>query len=171
MAQVESSVDRFGDDFGAERMWGLQELPLPEPVSFFPQTPGWWAVAGIVVALTGWWAWRRYRRWQAQAYRREALAQLGEISARPERFTQLSFVLRRAALSAYPRIDVASLRGEGWVGWLNGTAGRELFSVADAELLDRLAYVSDEQVRAIADTQTTARLIASGTAWLRVHCA
>ena len=62
--------------FGSDRMWGLKEIPLPEPVSWWPQTPGWWLLAAVIVMLVLWrlWAWRqRYRR---NAYRRAALAEL-----------------------------------------------------------------------------------------------
>lgn len=43
----------------------LQELPLPELVSWAPQTIGWAAVAVLLIGAVlwaGWMSWRRYKR-------------------------------------------------------------------------------------------------------------
>ena len=57
-------------------MWGLKELAWPEAIPFVPQTIGWLVVALVVLALLAWLAWRARRRWQNNAYRREALASI-----------------------------------------------------------------------------------------------
>ena len=132
------STDLFGDTFGAERMWGLKELPLPAGVDWLPPAPGWYAIGALAVLLLCYGAWRRWRQWQRNAYRRDALRQIAALSA--DTAHELPIILRRAALTAQPRHTVASLRGQDWIEWLNRSAGRELFSADDAAHLDALAY-------------------------------
>jgi hypothetical protein len=138
----QSSSDRFGDGFGGEQMWGLQELPYPEPIPFLPQTAGWLVVAVLILLLLGWLGWWLWRRRQANRYRIEALARLRGLA--PDDASILPQILRKTALHAYQRSEVASLRGSDWIAWLNRTAGRELFQATDAALFDRLAYRCEE---------------------------
>jgi len=163
---VTSSEERFGEGFGAEGMWGLKELPNPDVIRYAPETWGW-LVAGVLVVLLAFafreWMQRRKRR---NAYRQEGLARLEALESR-HAIRELPRVLRRSALCAWPREEVASLRGEAWIAWLNRTAGRELFETSDADLIDRLAYLpeTDESL----STASADRLLAAGRSWLRMH--
>jgi hypothetical protein len=161
---MESTQDRFGDDFGGEQMWGLKELAWPEAIPFVPQTTGWLVVALVVLALLAWFALRARRRWLNNAYRRAALASIEAMRTDAADATQLPFILRRSALAAYERRDVASLRGTDWTGWLNESAGRELFSADAALTLDRLAY--GQEVLAPAEIEP---LLAASRDWVRLH--
>ena len=97
----------------------IVELPR---VSWWPLAVGWWVLLGLVlVALAGvvfhlWWQWR------ANAYRRAALSELRAASE----MTAVAAILKRTALVAYPRLDVASLSGAAWCAWLEETGGRPL---------------------------------------------
>lgn len=157
-----TSAERFGDDFGGERMWGLKELPYPDAIAFAPETIGWLVLAIGFLLLLGWLGWRLYERRLADGYRRDALRELDDLT--PSTGEKLPLLLRRTALVAAARADVASLRGSEWIGWLNASAGRELFDPGDAELLDRLAYsgrpVSPEQWRHLMDRSRR---------WVEVH--
>ena len=135
---AQSSADRFGDAFGGERMWGLKELPYPEPIPFTPETIGWLILAGLLLAVFIWMVWLARRRWQANAYRREALHELKRLPDAD--WSVLPFVLRKTALAAGGREAVASLRGPDWIQWLNDHARKRLFEPADANLLDAIAY-------------------------------
>jgi hypothetical protein len=164
----ETSADRFGDDFGGERMWGLKELPYPDPVAFTPETVGW-LVLGIGLALLlAWSLWRCYRRRQANAYRREAMIRLAGLES--SQAAELPFVLRKVALvtagrgGANGRAAVASLRGDAWIRWLNETAGTRLFDEADAHTLDRMAYSE-----APPEATEFERLKSASRHWVRVH--
>ena len=55
---------------------GLQELPLPPPVSYVPQTIGWVIVAAVLGVIAALIVWRVVRHRRLNAYRREALAEL-----------------------------------------------------------------------------------------------
>lgn len=163
---MDSSRDRFGDDFGGERMWGLKELPLPESPPWWPVAPGWYFVAGFVLLLLAYLVWRQYRAWRRNQYRRDALAQLSRMTPDPGEAKKLPFLLRRTALLAYPRVQVASLRGREWMSWLNGSAGSDIFVAEDADTLDKLAYAPD---RALPAADQVARAIAAARRWTRLH--
>src|ERR1700744_6324336 len=65
-----------------QTLTGLQELALPDPVPYVPQTPGWIAVAVLFVVLLAYVGWRLARRYRAQRYRRAALREVASIEAR-----------------------------------------------------------------------------------------
>ncbi|SDW07571.1 protein of unknown function [Albimonas donghaensis] len=96
-----------------------QPVP-PPPISMAPQTAGW-AVAGVVLLiLLALVAIRAARRRRANAYRRAALAALARAGDDP---AAVAAILRRTALVAYPREQVAGLHGAAWLRFLDETAG------------------------------------------------
>jgi hypothetical protein len=124
-------------EFGNPWMSNLEEIELPERVLFTPETIGWYLLAGALALGLLWVGWRFWRRWRANAYRREALAELKEIETAPERLPAL---LKRVALVAYPRAQVAELSGDAWLGFLDGTLGTTDFSSGSGHWLPELAY-------------------------------
>ena len=83
-----------------------------------PQTPGW-IVLGIVVAILLFLLLRlAVRRHRAEAYRRAALRELAQVGEDP---AAIANVLRRTALAAYPRAEVAGLSGPDWLAFLDRT--------------------------------------------------
>ena len=105
----------------------LRDIHLPEPVSWWPPAPGWWLVLALVIGLAALavWLYRRPRR--AKAPRRLALRELERISRDyavhrdPQRLAvQLSVLLRRTAISLFPRAEAAGLTGEAWLVYLDG---------------------------------------------------
>jgi hypothetical protein len=157
-----SAQDSAVQIFGSDRMWGLKELPLPEPVSWMPQTVGWLVLAIIAVAAAAFIAWRRWQVYQADQYRRDALTRINKMN--PESLHDLPELLRFAALFAGPRNEVASLRGTDWINWLNARVDKPLFDQADSTSLDMLAYtktnIAPEQAR---------HLLEASENWLRGH--
>jgi hypothetical protein len=151
--------------FGSDRMWGLKELPLPEPISWFPATPGWLGIAAVALAAAVWVGWRLRRSWQRDAYRREALARLEAIERGALGIDELPRVLRKAALAAFAREEVAALRGPEWIAWLNAHGGR--FESEAGEWLDRLPYESTAAGRI--DPATAEQLVSAGRRWVKGH--
>jgi len=99
----------------------LNDIVVPSPVSWWPPAPGWWILftaflSGLVILLTAAVIHRRHN-----AYRRAALAVLGRADARSDPAT-ISNILKRAALAAYPRDEVAALTGESWLQFLEQTS-------------------------------------------------
>lgn len=149
----------------------LADIAVPPPVSWVPHTWGW-AVLAIVVALLAMWAGVRwYRRREANRYRREGLAELsrieaglgGDAIARAQAVAALAALLKRVALAAWPRRDVARLSGAAWVTFLRERSGAQ-FSVAAGQLLD------DAQYRPEAVTMEQAAVFAQATRlWIERH--
>jgi len=152
------------EDFGNPWMSNLEEIELPERVSFTPETIGWYLLAGVLVLLLLWLGWRFWKRWQADAYRREALRELGEIETAPERLPEL---LKRVALVAYPRTEVAELSGDAWLGFLDGTLGTTEFTQGVGRLLPEVAYGTDP-VGAM-DSGKRKDLFELARRWIRRH--
>ncbi|MBB1627288.1 DUF4381 domain-containing protein [Achromobacter sp. UMC71] len=152
----------------------LRELPLPAPVSYWPQTWGWAVLAALLLAGGGWAAlagWRRHRR---NRYRRQglaALAQLAREAARDRLAARgLPALLKRVALAARPaaaRADVASLGGQAWLVYLARTAPPGM-PPESAQMLRLLAYAPDEAVRQL-DDAALAQLIQACRAWVVNH--
>ena len=153
--------------FGSDRMWGLKELPLPDPVSWWPQTPGWYVIGGLALAGLCYLFWRLWTRYRRNAYRREGLARLEKMTTDPAALNELPLLLKRSALMAGSRQQVANLNGPAWIEWLNESAGEKLFSISDADTFERLAYARPD--RAPPDTTNAEHLIEASKSWMRMH--
>jgi hypothetical protein len=151
----------------------LRELPLPEAVSYAPQTIGWAVLAVVLVAaalLGAWAAWRRHR---AQRYRREALLELTEIEGRLSHTEQraaalaaIAKLLKRTSLAAAPRARVASLTGDAWLDFLRLTRGH--FDERSARLLSLASYAPADHLAAISEHEAAA-LVKQSRDWIRQH--
>jgi len=114
---------------------------LPAPI-WWPPAPGWYALAaGLLIAL----AWSVYRwsvRYRRNRYRRAALAELAEIEAGQDKdaVKALPALLKRTAMHAYPRKQVAALSGDEWQTFLNAHCQARPFTGEAGMLLSRLAY-------------------------------
>ncbi|MFK3823505.1 DUF4381 domain-containing protein [Pseudomonas yamanorum] len=126
----------------------LKELGLPAPVSYWPQTWGWWVMLGLLAIALLVLGVRAWLRWRRNAYRREALARLNVI----EDLRELPELLKRVALSMPLAPEehqrVPTLSGADWQAFLlrhGGTAVPEDFSRQLASLAYGSADVSSAQ--------------------------
>lgn len=115
----------------------LKPAPVPDPISMTPQTWGWVvvAIAFLTVVATGLYLYLRHRR--ANAYRRAALAEIEHAGGDAAKIAE---VLRRTALAAYPRTQVAGLFGKEWLSFLQQTSGIVTFSEPSAQSLINAPY-------------------------------
>jgi hypothetical protein len=148
---------------------GLIDFPLPREVSLWPQT--WEARIAIVLLLAAGiaavWRFVHYRR--VNRYRREALAELNAIaqappSGRKDPLTRLTLLVRRTALAAFPREEVASLGGLAWLTFLDRTYGGHEFSQGVGRLL-----VSGPYQRISANEGELQSLSGLVRRWIKVH--
>jgi hypothetical protein len=144
----------------------LRDIHLPAQVSWWPLAPGWWlllAAVGLAVAgLLWWWRRRHNNRW-----RRQALQEIGRLRASPraqDSVIALSVLLRRVAISQFPRHQVAALNGDAWLAFLDRTlgAGQEFMSDV-GHMLSTAPYVQDAQIEA----KTMHALFALSERWVR----
>ena len=126
----------------------LRDIHLPTPVSWWPPAPGWWAVLALLL-LFGVLAYVVYSRRRRNRWRRSALSELeGLRDAAPERMLRgLSVLLRRVAISRFPRHDVAALTGEAWLAFLDRALGDgTAFQSGVGRVLISGPYAGDAQV-------------------------
>jgi hypothetical protein len=131
----------------ADPVAGLIDFPLPQPVSLWPTTLlSRIAIAVLVAATITALLWFiHYRR--VNRYRREALSELDRIDrafagqgAPNELAVQLSMLVRRTALAAFPREQIAPLSGPAWLTFLDNTYGKPEFSQGIGRLLVSAPY-------------------------------
>jgi hypothetical protein len=80
----------------------LKEIALPAPVSYAPQTWGWWVLLALLVIALLLVSARRYWQWRRDRYRREALVRLAQLQKRSDDLNalrELPELLKRVALS------------------------------------------------------------------------
>jgi hypothetical protein len=150
----------------------LRELPLPAAVSYVPQTIGWLFVALLLIALLGAFAWRAWRRYERARYRREALAELARIEAnlnddatRAAALGRIGPLIKRTALAAAPREQVASLSGAAWLAYLR-THGA--FDDESGALLYTVSYAPASRIATISPQQAQ-RLAQAARGWIESH--
>lgn len=128
----------------------IRDIHLPEAVSWWPPAPGWWGLLGLIVLLALVVLFVRSRR-RRRRLRNSAIAELTRIcdafgqhrdSMRLVR--ELSVLLRRIAISYFPRSDVAALTGDEWLRFLD-TCGElagsdQGFSKGPGKILDSGPY-------------------------------
>ncbi len=118
----------------------LRGITLPEPISYAPQTVGWWLVFGVLAAALVLTALLLYRRWSRHRYRRAALVRLDDVSRRlsgPGRVAalrQVPVLLKQVALVTFGRAPVAQLSGREWFAFLVGTCPDNAFTDEDGAL-------------------------------------
>ncbi len=144
-----------------ELMHGPVEL---EAVAWTPQTAGWlvlalWLLVVLLLASVRSFASRRRNR-----YRRAALAELKALrfSARQGEADAgaLAALLKRTALAAYPRRQVASLHGRRWADFLRRSSRNDRVIGEKADELAAAAYTPDVDVEA---------LFEPARRWINVH--
>jgi hypothetical protein len=152
----------------------LFDIVTPPPVPWWPPAPGWFVVGGVVLVLAVWIACRAWKHWQAAAYRRTALAEwqlLKAQAADPRQcavaLRQLPELVKRTALAAFPREDVASLSGTAWLRFLDRTARTDPFTRGRGQLLPELSY--NPRATAQVDTVAVEELFAAVRRWMRGH--
>jgi hypothetical protein len=155
----------------------LHEILLPEPVIWMPRTMGWYLVFGLILLAAGWWVFGRLRRFRANRYRRLALAEikviereLQEPEKRAKTLAEIPVLLKRTALSAFPRSDVADLSGEKWLAFLDKTMGGREFREGEGRLLPELAYAPGARTSKLPD-DTIGRLLQLVRLWVKKHIA
>jgi len=113
----------------------LHDFYQPAAPSWMPQTIGWYIVFGLLGLLALWAAWHLLARWRHNRYRREALRELEHTDV-----SGIPVLLKRVALAAWPREEVAPLSGEPWLQFLETHGGKGAFAKDTGRLLVGLDY-------------------------------
>ena len=139
----------------------MRDIHLPEPGFWWPPAPGWWLLALLLAALVLGAGWLFHRRGRL---RRQALAELEQLRGRFRRegdrralAMALNVLLRRVALAEHARDEVAPLRGEAWLAFLDRAGGPRRFSRGEGRVLLQAPYApatpfDAEELLALAET-------------------
>jgi hypothetical protein len=143
----------------------LRDIVVPPDIPLWPPAPGWWIVGAAIVASAAVLAVMAAVRYRRNAYRRAALGALADVEHVPagEAAQRVTAVLKRAALVAYPRVEVAELSGQAWLGFLDRTGHTDAFTTGPARELPSLAYGGQRGASALPAIASAAR------AWVRRH--
>jgi Domain of unknown function (DUF4381) len=112
----------------------LHDFYYPPPISWKPQTIGWYTLFAVLALALMWFAYHAVRRWHHNRYRRLALKELPNTP--PE---LLSALLKRTALAAWPRDTIASLTGSRWLAFLTRTSSLDSFQHLPGSHIEEIA--------------------------------
>ena len=150
----------------------LHDIVVPAPVApWWPLAPGWYLLAGLLMLVIGWGLWRMLRRRRARRYRVEALAELHALRRNPaqtrEAVAGILVLLKRTALAAYPRVQVASLNGAAWWRFLDLSGGKTRFADGLGDFAEKLVYA--QQGVDQTSKRDIKRLYRAAEQWIRRH--
>ena len=152
----------------------LNDIVMPATVSWWPLAPGWYVVSGLLLIALAWFGYKSLQRWMGNRYRRAALSELHLLAkgvqsatSRDSSLRQIPVLLKRTALSAYPRTQVASLSGQDWTCFLNSKIGIPAFTGSISSTLGYLSY-SRGDLNAV-DSQAASALLNASALWLKQH--
>lgn len=145
----------------------LRDIHLPPDIETWPPAPGWWILAALALLGLLWAGRFAYQAWQKSAYRREARRQLKHLFETHQHDQQAflldyNSLLKRVALTTYPREDVANLTGEAWVSFLDRTGQTHEFTMGPGQVLIDGQYAPVTAV----DVE---RLHDLGQTWIKSH--
>lgn len=149
----------------------LRDVHLPPPLGWWEQAPGWYLLIvlilmTIIVVLI---CFTRY--YQSGHVKREALALLKQYH---QAYTvscnscltcaQISELLKRVALTYYPREQVSGLQGEAWLDFLNTHVKNTHFNCVRVLLLER-PFQHSNQTKS--DTDNLEPLFECARIWIK----
>jgi len=108
----------------------LRDIHAPGAPGAWPPAPGWWLLGALLLtglALLGRRGWRHWRRARRQHRILSELDGLRGTPCGPAFIAGVSTLLKRVALSRFPRLDVAALTGGDWLAFLDRTGGAGAF--------------------------------------------
>jgi hypothetical protein len=148
---------------GAPEQLHLRDIHMPGAPPGWPPAPGWWLLGLLLLAALAPALLRLARAWRRRRRRERVLAELDGMRGAecgPALVAAVSALLKRAALSRFPRAEVAALTGADWLAFLDRTGGAGGFADGPGRVLADGAYAPRQDCDAPA-------LLALARRWLR----
>ena len=152
----------------------LNDIVLPEAVSWWPLASGWYFLLGLLIIILAWFIYISIQHRINSRYRRTALHQLqllaqevNKADKRDSVLRQIPILLKRTALTAYPRRQLASLTGKSWHNFLNSKVGTPSFTESSCNSLDCISY-SVGSLDTV-DAEAASELLKACKHWLKHH--
>lgn len=125
----------------------LHDIVTPPPVSIWPPANGWYIAMSMTLVMIAIVVLYSVVQYRAGAYKRAALGELESLTYRLDAgenpaalLNEAAGILKRTAIKAFSRTEVAGLSGERWVEWLNKKGKGTPFDGRKALLLSDLIY-------------------------------
>jgi len=144
----------------------LRDIHIPGTLDPWPPAIGWWLLAILSVLLTAYCVLKLYQWWRSNQYRREGVRSLNDLlndyDSDKAYLQAYSDLLKRVALSKYPREMVANLTGEAWVSFLDKSANTKEFSMGAGQVLIQGNYETNPDIN-------VEQLHQIGLQWIKKH--
>lgn len=145
----------------------LRDIALPDPVPAWPPAPLFWWLLGAALVATALLAWRLAVARRRSAYRRAGRARLDSLADGSDPSSIVagtSVILKRVALAAFPREEVAALSGLPWLAFLDSKVGGREFVTGPGVVLPRVTIEGSD-----ATPEEARALLALASRWIARH--
>ena len=154
---------------GNPALTSLHEISMPADINWLPQTIGWQVILLLVICYLLYRIYLRVDKYISNAYRRAALIELTACGDEAADFERISKILRRTALYAFDRTQVAPLIGEKWETWLDQQATGTDFSGELKGLLSQLAYAPPTSIQSGLSAEKLSLFKSQAVLWVKSH--
>ncbi len=152
----------------------LHDIVVPDPAPFWPPAAGWYLLGTLLVIALGWLIVQSVKRWFRNQYRRVAMNHLHRLrqstlaSNQPSTLVSaINQILKRTALAAWPREQVAALSGESWWNFLQRTGGMRSLTPEQKGTLENIAFSSTRSGEL--SSENLNQLFELAEHWIRTH--
>ncbi|WNJ17361.1 DUF4381 domain-containing protein [Pontibacter sp. G13] len=159
------------DSLQASKVPFSGELIEPEAVAFSFHEPGWFFLAGCILAGIFVLITHRIKRRKRWAYRRQALALLKKVprrfSAPATQIIAINQILKRVAMTTYGREQVAGLYGGDWLEFLRRETPKAQWDDS-FEWLTKAAYLPSQKLTELSESMAES-IRSWASEWIRHH--
>jgi len=122
----------------------LRDIQIPDAIGLWPPAIGWWILA-ILIPLLVYLSYKLYKYLTRKTALKAAKKQFKALKINTQlddkqKLIELSSLMRRTAVSVFPRADVASLTGNAWLDFLDKNSNTVLFNNETGRLLIDAPY-------------------------------
>lgn len=141
----------------------------PEPVLFSFETPGWYILTAFLIAIILFVFIKWFKNYKKNAYRREALKNLGIIKNRYSEqqdnlcLNDVMILLKLVAIKTFGRQLVANLHGNDWLQFLESKGQQTPFMNHKSAILNEIYGVGS------LDNTETKQIIELSRNWIKTH--
>lgn len=152
----------------------LHDIVEPTAIPMWPPAAGFWILLALLLLWLSAMGLLWLLRYRKNRYRREALVMLQGIepqlqadNSRAAALAEVAQLLKRTALTAYPRREVAELSGDEWLAFLDRSGNTTSFSRGAASVIGRISW--QPQVAAELSEREVGEIAKSVKSWIRSH--
>lgn len=122
----------------------IKDIHVPDAIGWWPPALGWWLLAALAIMLIAGaiLMYKRLTRKTAVKTARKVLVAIKQDTSLDsfQQLTELSSLLRRVAVSYYPRAEIASLTGRQWLEFLDRSVKGSPFTEGVGQILSDSHY-------------------------------